>query len=642
MTRDQNKLRTVCAGLLTLLASAFLTGCGSNSSSSSGGTGSCPSYVVVPSVVRGNDMADANSVPWTGFSGNVRSHLSGMQQLKSHIPPAVQTSTDLGTLDPDQPIEFSISLQMPNPDEFEQFVKNLSDPNSPDYQKFLTHEELKQRFYLSAEQLQDVINTLAANNIEVLSHSEMLIQARGTVTNIEAFFNTEMSYYLNSRGNVFFAPKYELQIPTALPIATVHGLNNVSVAHKHTIHQETQVRKNTSFPTKSGMTPTDIRKAYGIPTGSGASATGSGQTVALVELDGFNMADIVNYENCFNTKSGGSYTIGGSSPNCGSGGTGGTYSTPSPTITTIPVGGPVTAGENSDEVTLDIEMVIAVAPAATIRVYEAPSLSYSAIIAIYDRIISDNIAKIVSTSWGIPESGSDGLSSSELDQENTLFQTMTAQGITFFAASGDSGAFDDLNNGSCQLLVDDPSVQPQVIGVGGTKLFTNTNGSYASETSWNELAVSHGAGGGGISSHFTIQSWQLGSITSAQSSTTMRNTPDVSLNADPYTAYAVYWTDPGTTPGAWYQIGGTSAAAPLWAGFLALVNAGRVANSKTILTSVAQNLYTIAQSGSYSTNFNDIKDGTTNGHYSAVTGYDNTTGLGSFNGTLLNTLIALP
>ena len=157
-----------------------------------------------------------------------------------------------------------------------------------------------------------------------------------------------------------------------------------------------------------------------------------------------------------------------------------------------------------------------------------------------------------------------------LNSENTIFQEMAAQGQTIYAAAGDSGAYDS-GNVSDGLRVDDPGSQPYVCAVGGTTLTTQSvGGAWGSETTWNSGSVRNGASGGGISSIWPIPSWQQGEISTASlGSQAMRNVPDVSLDADPNTGYSIYFS------GSWTVYGGASTAAPLWAGFTALVNQQR-------------------------------------------------------------------
>jgi len=283
------------------------------------------------------------------------------------------------------------------------------------------------------------------------------------------------------------------------------------------------------------------------------------------------------------------------------------------------------SGSGAAEVTLDIELQAALATGASkILVYEGPNTT-AGVIDTYNKIATDNIAKEISTSWGEAEQYE---TSTTRTAEQTAFKQMAAQGQTIYAAAGDSGAYDYRRT---KPAVDDPASQPYMCGVGGTSLTTNgAGGSYKSETTWNGGSISAGAGGGGISSVWPIPSYQSGVVSAAsKGSTTYRNVPDVSLDADPNTGYAVYYN------GGWTIYGGTSCAAPLWAAFTALVNQQRASAGKAPLGQANPAIYATAKSSAYSLDFHDIADGSTNLYYPAVKGYDDATGWGSFQGSAL-------
>ena len=252
--------------------------------------------------------------------------------------------------------------------------------------------------------------------------------------------------------------------------------------------------------------------------------------------------------------------------------------------------------------------------------YEGPD-SDTGISDVYNRIASDDRAKQVSTCWGLAEDQTDA---SLLTAENAAFQQMALQGQTVFSAAGDNGAYDD----GSTLSVDDPASQPYVTGVGGTTLSNHgVSGTWAGETTWN--GGSSDAGGGGISSVWTSQEapYQQGVVSIAShGSTTKRNVPDVSLDADPNVGYAIYYA------GGWVVYGGTSTATPLWAGFTALVNQQRLLNGLGTLGFANPSIYAIGKGSNYGRDFHDIADGSTNLHFPAVTGYDDATGWGSFRG----------
>jgi hypothetical protein len=219
---------------------------------------------------------------------------------------------------------------------------------------------------------------------------------------------------------------------------------------------------------------------------------------------------------------------------------------------------------------------------------------------------------------------------------------MASHGQTMFASAGDQGAYD--GGGNSTLSVDDPASQPYVTGVGGTTL-SGTVGSSPVEAVWNDGYIDgeYRAGGGGVSSYWSYQQNQilsyqadmipLNSNSTTPPSSTMRNVPDVALNADPDSSpYAVY------VGGSWNPIGGTSAAAPLWAALTALINQQRFSVSVSSLGFANPSLYQVGVGASYGSVFNDITSAANpnnNGHYYAGTGYDNATGWGSFKGSAL-------
>jgi len=313
--------------------------------------------------------------------------------------------------------------------------------------------------------------------------------------------------------------------------------------------------------------------------------------LALFQMDGFKASDIQAYTSYFNLR-------------------------PVPLEVILVDGFDGSAGAGADEVCMDIELMNAIAPGASrILVYEAPNTDRG-VLDNYSRIASDNRASSISTSWGLSEYDT-GPSFARLEAQ--FFMQMAAQGQSFYAASGDSGAYDAQSpNGTPVLTTDDPASQPYVTGVGGTTLNLNSGQSYGSEIVWNS---SGGASGGGVSSIWSIPGWQASVATVA--SRQMRNVPDVALDADPYTGFAIF------TGGQWHVIGGTSAAAPLWGGFTGLVNQLRAQNGLQPLGFANPTLYSIGNAASYGNNFHDVTIGNNN-YYSAGLGYDNTTGWGSF------------
>jgi len=400
--------------------------------------------------------------------------------------------------------------------------------------------------------------------------------------------------------------------------------------------------------------PSDITKVYNL---SSVTSTGAGQTLGLYELDTFNPGDINSPSNVPSGCNNGSIPCWPSFET--------EYSLPNVTLTQVctdepnsntcpPTQGP---GDATDEVVLDIDLAIAVAPGlSSIRIYEAPNqddpTNYVSTewLDQWDTIVNDpSVPKVISVSWGSNEA-------SVYPYDHTVFSQLASMGVTVFSAAGDSGAYDTCDTGtnppnctvqgtptaSPPLAVDDPASDQYVTGVGISIVAVNNPGlSSESYKSNGELASLFG--GGGISSYVSIPTFQTGLTLAGGSlvSTTMRNVPDVVFNADPATYYGIYVTDPISSSGdGWFGIWGSSAAAPVWAAYMTRVNQGRESEGLSAIGYLNPTIYEIAESGDYSSTFHDITSGINNSYanfagndyYPAKTGYDDATGLGSFNG----------
>jgi kumamolisin len=298
-----------------------------------------------------------------------------------------------------------------------------------------------------------------------------------------------------------------------------------------------------------------------------------------------------------------------------------------PSVTSVSVDGglnqPVGDPNSADgEVLLDIEVVGAVAPGAKIAVYFAPNTDQGFLDAI-TRAVHDTVLKpsVISISWGGPESSWTAQALSAYDQ---AFHDATLLGVTVCCASGDDGSADGVTDGAAH--VDFPSSSPNVLACGGTRLESSKN-KITKEVVWNHGA-GKGATGGGISETFAMPSYQASAKPPVSVNPTHfkgRGVPDVSGDADPATGYQIL------VDGRSAVFGGTSAVAPLWAALIALINAqtGRPAGF------VNPKLYAAAAKPG----FRDITSGT-NGAYTAGTGWDACTGLGSPVGGSLLTLLS--
>ncbi len=316
----------------------------------------------------------------------------------------------------------------------------------------------------------------------------------------------------------------------------------------------------------TGLSPSEIRSIYGF---NALPENGSGQTIYIVDAyDAPNIQkDLQTFDNY--------------------------YGLPNPTFTkSEPEGKPQANSGWALEISLDVEWAHAIAPNAAIDLVEAASNSNANLYGAVNWAVT-NGAHIVSMSWG----GGDSSGESSYDSY------FNHAGVTFLASAGDTGG---------QVIY--PSASPYVVSVGGTSLSLNGSGGLVSETAWS-------SGGGGVSQYEGAPGYQ----TSYGLSYSGRATPDVSYDADPNSGVSVYDSTRYQGHSGWWQVGGTSAGAPQWAGLVALADQGRTSPlSSDSLTSSF--LYSAAATA-YASNFRDITLGS-NG-YPAGTGYDLATGLGS-------------
>ena len=525
-------------------------------------------------------------------------------RLSGHVPTAmVAHSRLLGRVAAAQTIGLALTLPLRNQASLDDLLTRQYTLGDPLYHQFLTSDQFTARFGPTESDYAAVAAAARRLGLQVTgTHpNRLLLDVSGPAKVVEAAFHLHLQRYQAASGRVFRAPDTGPALAAGLAgrVSQVIGLDDATLLHSH-LHPSLGSRSG-SGP-MGGLTPSDIQTAYSL---QNSGATGAGQVTALFELDGYTLSDITAYESA--------------------------YGLPAVPVQNILVDGAAgTAGSDADEVTLDIELAQALAPGLSrILVYETPNVSDQNFLDCYNRIATDNIAKQVSTSWGAAEDQSDA---SLITAENPIFEQMAAQGQTVVAVTGDNGAYDD----SSTLSVDDPGAQPYVTGIGGTTLATNgTGGAYAGETVWSDptpamLSPLGSGGGGGFSAIWPAPSYQ--SVLLPVPAT--RSVPDVALNSDPQTGYSIYYQ------GAWTVFGGTSAAAPLWSGFAALVNQQRAAAGSTPIGFLNPPIYQIGASAAYSTDFHDITRGT-NLYYPAGAGYDNATGWGSFVGNaLLSTLVS--
>ena len=510
----------------------------------------------------------------------------------------------IGRLPATQSMRLDIVLPLRNQADLESLLQELYDPSGPSYRHFLTVREFTARFAPSQEDYDAVIRYAKTNGFAVVGGSRdgMDVQIEGSVASIETAFHVSMGVYQHPTENrTYFAPDREPMVDLPFPLWHISGLDNFSIPHPmfvkksdfaraHGINANAVVSHATtgSGPAASFL-GSDMRAAYY----GGTTLTGAGQNLGLLEFLGTDLADLTTYFNNVGQINSVPITLlstDGTSTSCVAGG-----------------------GCDDTEQTLDMTQAIGMAPGlASLVVYVGSSDT-----AMISAMTTHNpLPTTIGCSWGWTPADPSTL--------NPYFQKMAAQGQNFFAASGDASTWSSRNEAW-------PADNAFVVSVGGTDLVTaSAGGAWESETAWVDS-------GGGISpDSVAIPSWQqlTGVINSTnRGSTTLRNGPDVSANAN----FTFYVCADQTTCTA-NEFGGTSFAAPMWAGYIALVNQQLAANGEPTIGFINPTIYSQSVTSSYGTEFHDITSGTS-GSFSAVAGYDLVTGWGSPNGTgLINAL----
>jgi uncharacterized repeat protein (TIGR01451 family) len=536
-----------------------------------------------------------------------------MKTLRGHVPSAISRFglRSTGNVATNSTLDLAISLPLHNQQGLADLISQVYDPSSPNYRHFLTPGEFNTQFGPSTQDYQMAMNFAEVNGLTVVgtSSNHMVLDVRGRVSDIEKAFQISLHTYHHPKENRdFYAPDKDPSVSAALPVMHISGLDNYLIPHPALIKRGSNNQPAGTQP-GFGSGPfgeymgKDFRAAY-VP---GVNLDGTGQSVALFELDGYFTGDILSYE----AQAG----------------------LPNITLTNIAVNGgvPSPTGFGDPEVSLDIEMVISMATnLSSVVVYEAPNGVQNSVVDLLNRIAADNSSKQISSSWLIGDSPAFDL----------FYQEMAVQGQSFFQASGDDGAF-FTSNEQLEQYTDDTNITL----VGGTTLFTaGPQGAWASENVWSWFVQRIGSAASGGGTNFNgipIPSWQQGiSMANNQGSTTLRNIPDVALTAD--NLYVIFEN------GQNGEFGGTSAAAPLWAAYTALVNQQALASGKPTVGFLNPALYAIGKSAIYTNCFHDVITGNNTNFslgnaYFAAPGYDLCTGLGSPNGSnLINALITIP
>jgi hypothetical protein len=572
----------------------------------------------------------ATSATAAGTSDTARSEVPKRIGTAPRVPAgaSVVGATASGT-----PLHLSVNLSPRDPQALADFVKSVSTPGDPQYHRYLAKGRFAAVFGPTGATITQVSRALKSAGLAPgkVSADGLSIPVTATVAQASHAFGTGFKNVRLKDGSIDYLNTSAPALPAyvAASVTGIVGLSDIgTVTSHHTavrhVNQPSSVAgrgphavaPRTYTPglcadfTDSGLSdgtdyysPGKLAGNYGMTT---SATAGAGQTVAVFELENVDPASIAAYQSCVGTDTTVSHAYVDTTEGAGA-----------------PAGSTVDGQPVGVEAALDIEDLIGLVPGASIIDYQgvdASSATDQNVLDVYQRMVTDDRAQVISTSWGICEPVE---SSATAKAENTIFAEAAAQGQSVTAASGDSGSSDcQLATGSTASAVDDPASQPYVTGVGGTKM-TGT-GSTATQQAWN---ADGGGSGGGVSTFWQPTVYQGGIATTAK-----RAVPDVAALADPNTGYPIYYSDHSQSSGPLPAvIGGTSAAAPTWAAAVVQANAATACQTNGRVGFLNNALYRAGRSN-YPGGFWDVTSGNNSVFatgYTAVTGYDEVTGLGA-------------
>ncbi len=558
----------------------------------------------------------------------------------------------LGAVSPTSTVSGAVVLQPRDQTGLTRFISQVTDKRSPLFHHYLTPSSFAARFGQTPSTIAAVKSQLEASGLAVtnVARDGLILDFQAPANRVETAFRTELNRYRLANGSIARARTAPVQVPTTIAkyVTSVVGLDTTVRLRPSGVVRAPKSARG-SYPSASaprafthpagsptpctdatttaeefgGLTDDKIANAYGAFGLYGAGDTGSGQHIAVYELEPFSMTDLQTFDTCYFGATQAASMLG--------------------RVAVKNVDGGQPAGPGTGESILDVENVSAVAPGANIDVYQAPNNTFGSVDE-YAQIVNDDVDQIVTTSWGLCEQAVQQGSPGVQEAENLIFQQAAAQGQTIFSASGDQGsndcnAFQTSTPVDPVLSVDDPSSQPYVVATGGTTINDATQP--ANEQVWNDGAV-WGSGGGGISESWPMPAWQAapqvpggaaatsnsGAVSAAETfegtnfclddnnagpdESACRQLPDVSAGADEFTGGITVFS--AVAAGGWNTFGGTSSAAPLWAAMLADVNASSTCQNNPATHDgvgfLNPLLYAVASNPTaYAASFNDITAG---------------------------------
>ncbi len=536
--------------------------------------------------------------------------------LPRHVSRRLPLARRMGPCPAGEELRFTVLLHAKDMRMLRDAARAVADPKSAVYGRHLSPDEVRALVAPGYQDLDAVLSFLrdAGLTVDSIAGARTAVQAHGPVEKVARAFGIPFGEYdlprsLSPLRRRAIAAERDPSIPASLAavIRGIAGLNTLPAARRFPpilAPKRSKVPRRglaTARGPAGGYTPEEIRAAYDLPEPGTAGARG--ERVAILEFGGG-----------FSSRDFGAFCAH--------------YGLPEGDVTEVSLSGAKNdyrgkTGNADLEVALDMDWVRGTAPDADLDLWWVPNTDAGWVDFLNALLDAPDARRpsIVSISWGMPE---DGFSTSRrYDQTRQLFLSCALLGITFVSATGDAGAGDVPEDSVAfdgQRHVDFPSVVPEVTAVGGTKLVPR--GDAFAETAWNDGPDS-GATGGGFSRFVAVPAWQKPAL-AGRHGVTGRGIPDVAAVASPDPGLSIFVRN------KWTAAGGTSVAAPIWAGILARVNAARVAAGRPRLGAANAALYAAAQGVSP---FRDITQGGNSYGgvvgYRAAKGWDPVTGLGS-------------
>lgn len=461
-------------------------------------------------------------------------------ELRKEPPVEVQRYFSLGQKASTDTLHLAVSLPFADPGGAQAYADAVSNPSSPLYRHFLTPEEVGQRFGLPAYRVQKIQAYLASQGMttRLTGKNRLSLLVDATVDQAQKAFHTSIqNFAVPPTATSAAEMRFSFTTPPAVPaeiagdVQNIEGLENFTRPKGNVIVQ--------------ALTAAQLRGVYAAANiYAGKGKQGAGRTIGISNFDGFLLSNVPLEYGLMQLPT----PAGGIGAN----------------ITVKPVsGGAGKYGGGVGEADLDIQAVLGMAPLCNLIIYDNYQTNPNANnnpIAVLTLEADDNTADIITESYGWAFDNATAISA------HNLHVSMSAQGITYVVASGDTGTTWISQNQN----YDYPATDPEVLLVGGTSLILNSDGSRASEIGWNSNG---GAGGGGWNvttdsfnkrpTYQSTKAFLAGAGVPSVASVPYRLVPDVAFDADPSTGYLIYYR------GGEGQIGGTSGASPTCAGLLA-------------------------------------------------------------------------